>query len=68
MSVVYVEARPKSEKPVTHYVVEDRADNELHRTDTQEAAITWAKARYDTVHVARVRVTDKGNPDHWRKA
>lgn len=42
----------------------------LHTANTQEAAIAWAKANHPSsaLHVARVRhLSDKRNPDHWRK-
>ena len=53
------------------YTVEPAHTSEpLHTSATQEAAITWAKTHRpaDSVHVARVRhLSDKRNPDHWRK-
>jgi hypothetical protein len=68
MAVVYVEARPKGGGPITGYVVEDHADHVLATTHTQEEAIAWAKRNGHSPHVARVRhLSDKRNPDHWRK-
>jgi hypothetical protein len=71
MANVFVEARPKGRPEGTRiddYVVEDHADHVLHTTQTQAAAISWAKSNGHTPHVARVRhLNDKKNPDHWRK-
>jgi len=42
----------------------------LHTAATQADAIAWAKQMHpnDALHVARVRhLSDKRNPDHWRK-
>ena len=71
MSNVYVEPRLKARtkhEPIDHYVLEfagDKSvDNVQHRT--QEAAINAAKILGHQPLVARVRVTDKGKPDHWR--
>lgn len=71
MAKVYVEPRPKSREshtPITGYVVEDHANSVLHSSDTQQAAIDWAKRQgHSPVMVARVRnLPDKGKPDHWR--
>jgi hypothetical protein len=70
MTVVYIEPRPKGRDgtPIESFAVEERNDKVLHTTKTQKEAIDWAKAEGYTVHVAHVRHTDKGNPDHWRKA
>jgi hypothetical protein len=70
MAVVYIEPLPKGREgtPITSYAVEDHASHALATFSTQAEAITWAKAQGHTVHVAHVRHTDKGNPDHWRKA
>ena len=71
MPNVYVEPRPKARTEhelIDHYVLEfagDRSvDNVQHRT--QETAINAAKRLGHQPLVARVRVTDKGRPDHWR--
>lgn len=47
MGNVYVEPRPKGREgdAISHYVVEDHADSELHRASTQQDAIDWAKSR-----------------------
>ncbi|MEB4212319.1 hypothetical protein [Mycobacterium sp. 94-17] len=71
MANVYVEPRPKGRDgdPMTHHVVEDHADSELHRAQTQQAAIDWAKQRGHSPLVARVRhLSDKKKPDQWRPA
>ena len=71
MANVYVEPRPKGRAEGTaieDYAVEDRANNVLSTYRTQAEAIVWAKARGHLPLVARVRNTNKGNPDHWRSA
>ncbi len=74
MPDVYVEPRPKGRgerDPIDHYVLElaggKSADNGVHH-QTQETAINAAKRMGHKPLVARVRVTDKGKPDHWRSA
>jgi hypothetical protein len=71
MLIVFIEpvprGRPKRE-PIAAFAVETRAGTVLKTLVTLEEAINWAKAGGFTVHVAQVRNTDKGNPDHWRKA
>ncbi|ASL12320.1 hypothetical protein U8D42_27190 (plasmid) [Mycobacterium europaeum] len=69
MGNVYVEPRPKGREgdAISHYVVEDHADSELHRASTQQDAIDWAKKQGHSPLVARVRhLTDKKKPDQWR--
>lgn len=70
MAVVYIEPRPKGRPvgtPINDYVVENHADQVLHVTNTQEAAIHWAKVNGHSPHVARVRhLNNKRVPDHWR--
>jgi hypothetical protein len=66
MVVVYIEPRPKGDAPIQNYVVEDHANHPLGTFKTQEEATEWATAAGHSVHVARVRNTDRGNPDHWR--
>ena len=69
MAKVYIEPRPKGRPEGTaidDYAVEDHADSVLSVHRTQDAAIAWAKAHGHSPHVARVRNTNKGNPDHWR--
>lgn len=68
MANVYVEPRPKGREgdAISHYVVEDHADSELHRAPTQDA-IDWAKKQGHSPLVARVRhLSDKKKPDQWR--
>jgi hypothetical protein len=73
MPNVYVEPRPKGKPegaPIDDYVLEfsdgRSVDNKAHRT--QAAAISAAQALGHKPLVARVRNTNKGNPDHWRAA
>jgi hypothetical protein len=70
VAIVYVEARPKGRPEGTRiddYVVEDHADNVLGTFATQHEAITWAKGKGHSPHVARVRhLNNKRIPDHWR--
>lgn len=71
MSNVYVEPRPKGRSegdPITHYILEYRHGARVTDTDykTQAEAIAAAKQHKHDPLVARVRVTDKGQPDHWR--
>ena len=71
MANVYIEPRPKGRPegtPIEDYAVEDRADNVLSTHRTQAEAVAWAKTRGHSPLVARVRNTNKGNPDHWRSA
>lgn len=69
MANVYVEPRPKGREgeAISHYVVEDHADSELHSAPTQQDAIDWAKKQGHSPLVARVRhLSDKKKPDQWR--
>ena len=73
MSNVYVEPRPKGRPEgtaITDYVLEhaggQSVDNRVHAT--QASAVSAAKALGHQPLVARVRNTNKGNPDHWRAA
>jgi hypothetical protein len=71
MPNVFVEPRPKAHSegdPVTHYVLELAGSREVGAAayDTQGEAIAAAKVLGLTPLIARVRVTDQGNPDHWR--
>lgn len=70
MTVVYVEPLPKGfeRMAITGYAVEDHSGHELKTFNSQKKAIDWALSQGHTVHVAQVHHTDKGNPDHWRKA
>lgn len=73
MPNVYVEPEPKGREEgtaITHYVLEfgggQRADQTNYKT--QDDAIKAARTLGHHPLVARVRKTDKGNPDHWRAA
>ena len=69
MANVFIEPRPKGSGPIQNFVVEEHADQPLHEPfKTQEAAIAWAHSQGHSPLVARVRNTEKGNPDHWRSA
>ena len=73
MANVYVEPQPKGRpegSAITHYVLEYKNDVRVTSNDykTQAEAITAAKNLGHSPLVARVRNTDKGNPDHWRSA
>ena len=70
MPDVYVEPRPKARpegSPITHYVLEFTHGLQIGGDfPTQEAAAAHAKKLGHRPLCARVRSTDKGNPDHWR--
>jgi hypothetical protein len=73
MANVYVEPQPKSREehaPITHYVLEYAHGARVTNTNysTQHEAVSDAKRLGHSPLIARVRVTDKGNPDHWRAA
>jgi len=73
MANVYVEPQPKGRpegSAITHYVLEYKNDVRVTSNDykTQAEAITAAKNLGHSPLIARVRNTDKGNPDHWRSA
>ena len=73
MPNVYVEPEPKGRAegtPITHYVLEYAHGARVTNTDykTQADAIEDAKKLAHRPLVARVRNTNKGNPDHWREA
>jgi hypothetical protein len=71
MPVVFIEPVPRGRpqgEAVAAYAVETRDGEVLKTLDTRQAAIDWAKAAGHTAQIARVRNTDKNNPDHWRKA
>jgi hypothetical protein len=70
MTVVFIEPIPKGcgkGAPIEYYAVETRAHEKLKSFDVQQDAVVWAHREGYTVQVARVRNTNKGNPDHWRK-
>ncbi len=70
MPNVYVEPRPKGRPEGTKiedYVLELAGGKTLGGPfSTQEEAVRYAKAQGHHPLCARVRHTDKGNPDHWR--
>ncbi len=73
MSNVFVEPEPKGRPegtPITHYVLE--YSHGARVTDipypTQAAAVEAAMKLGHHPLIARVRNTNKGNPDHWRSA
>ncbi len=69
MVVVSVEPVPRGRPdgdPITVYAVETHAGEVLKTLDSQQSALDWAKAQGYIVHVARVRNTDKDNPEHWQ--
>ncbi|MDP9154680.1 MAG: hypothetical protein M3O74_10565 [Pseudomonadota bacterium] len=71
MANVYVEPIPKGrEGAIEGYVLELAGDARVNQTayKTQEQAIKDAKSLGHKPLVARVRNTNKGNPDHWRSA
>ncbi len=73
MANVYVEPEPKGRpegSPITHYVLEYAHGLRVtyNNYSTQHEAITDAKKVGHSPLIARVRNTDKGNPDHWRAA
>ena len=73
MANVYVEPKPKARaehEPVSYYALEYKHDERVTPTNysTQHEAVAEAKALGHHPLIARVRVTDKGNPDHWRSA
>ncbi len=73
MANVYVEPQPKGRpegSAISHYVLEYAHGARVTDTDyqTQAFAISEAKRMGHQPLVARVRNTNKGNPDHWRQA
>lgn len=73
MANVYVEPEPRGRpegSPITHYVLEYAHGARVTNVNysTQAAAVTAAKQAGHRPLIARVRNTDKGNPDHWRAA
>lgn len=69
---VYIEPKPKAKnenEPINHYEIEKDGGSSVDgkQYKTQSAAIEAARAqKHDPIMCARVRVTDKGKPDHWR--
>lgn len=73
MSNVYIEPRPLAREEgaaITHYVLEYANNQPVTnlRYSTQKEAIDTAHELGFNPLVARVRITNKGNPDHWRSA
>ena len=71
MANVYVEPLPKgSTAPITGYRLENAGGSSVDGIthNTQQQAIDAAKRLGHHPLIARVRVTSKGNPDHWRSA
>lgn len=73
MPNVYVEPCPKGRpegSAIEYYVLEFSHGERVNNIDykTQAEAIHAAKQLGHHPLVARVRHTDKGNPDHWRSA
>ena len=73
MANVYVEPEPRGRPEgtaISHYVLEYahglRVTNQNYQT--QAAAVLAAKTLNHQPLIARVRNTNKGNPDHWRAA
>ena len=73
MANVYVEPLPKGRpegSAITGYALE--YDNDVRVTPVdyrvQSDAVTEAKRLGHRPLIARVRNTNKGNPDHWRAA
>lgn len=71
MPNVFVEPQPtgRSEgSKITHYTIELKDGVSVDKKDhpTQESAISAAKKLGYNPLVARVRNTNKGNPDNWR--
>jgi hypothetical protein len=70
MSTVYVEPRPKGRPegtPIIDYVLEFSGGETLGGSFTIQAeAANYARREGYHPLCARVRNTNKGNPDHWR--
>jgi hypothetical protein len=70
MPNVYVEPRPKGRPEgtaITDYVLEFAGGQTLGGPfRTQAEAASYARQHGHNPLCARVRNTDKGNPDHWR--
>lgn len=71
MANVYVEPQPTGRpegSAITHYTLEYAHGARVTTANyaTQAAAITEARLLGHQPLIARVRNTNKGNPDHWR--
>ncbi len=67
MKNAYIEPMPKGGGPTESFQIE-YADNSPAKGPypTQKAAIEAAKKMGHKPLIARVRITNKDNPDHWR--
>ncbi len=69
---VYIESKPKGRNEsdkIDHYEIEKDGGQSVDdkKYATQTAAHQFAKQQgHHPILCARVRVTFKGNPDHWR--
>lgn len=63
---VYIEPVPEGTGFTAKYIGGQSLDGVIHRT--QETAIGAAKRAGHQPLVSRVRQTDRGKPDQWRKA
>lgn len=61
---VFIERRPETGD---YAVRKPGSDKASVVTPTQGEAIDWSKQRGHDVFVERVRNTDKGHPDKWRR-
>ncbi len=71
MPVVFIEPRPKGspeDSRIEDYAVEISAGNVLNTFMSQQRAVDWAKEQGYSPLIACVRLTHKGNRDHWRRA
>lgn len=72
MAYVYVEPKPTGRTesdPIEHFVIEHlNGRKEGGPYQTQAAALAAARAAGHWPLVARVRVTNKADLDHWRPA
>jgi hypothetical protein len=73
MANVYIEPLPKGRQEgsaITGYALEYAGDLRVTHVDYREqsAAVNEAKRLGHRPLIARVRNTNKGNPDHWRVA
>lgn len=71
MPSAYIEPRPHSSnphEPITHYVIVVEGQSYGGFSTQKEAKEAACAKGFRPVRVARVRhLTDKKNPDHWRK-
>jgi hypothetical protein len=69
---VFIESKPKARDEkgkINHYEIEEdggrNVDGKKYSTQ-KEAHESASKHGYHPISRARVRITDKGKPDHWR--